>query len=484
MKKILFIFFWAFALFGQDQNKSDFNASVSSYHWVTSEGQPSQALHVLLKTIKKDNTLLCRDRLEKRIIGLRRLLEKDKEAAKIEEMANGLQKSYDHLRNYGCFDPRLFLEENFLPPKKSKIDGEFSSPILKKLFAALEKYENLRQKVHLWEPIELDDILYLTPGGSNRAVEKIRRRLALEGFYHGSDYNSTLYDEELKMAVEDFQRHHGLKDDGVIGPMTLSAMNETLEHKIERIKINIERARWFLQPDDFFIFVNIPGFFMQVYEHDKPVFESKVVVGRKERPTPQMRNLVSYCVLNPYWRAPKTILKEDILPSLKKGDFEHLKEEGIIASTDYYGKEVIDFEDVNWEYFDEENMPFTFLQKPGPNNFLGYVKFMFPNRFDVYLHDTNARNLFKYSYRALSSGCVRLKKPIELLHLILNRQKEVDYRDILDRLWTQQTQKIRIRPNIPVYLLYLSVWMDERGEVFFYPDIYGIDAKMLAFLHQ
>ncbi len=484
MKKIWFILFLTLTLFGQEQNLTQPDQSSPHYRWITQDGEPSWQLHLLLKKIEDDETILCKDRLQKEMIELKSALDRGEGTPVIERLANTLEESYLHIVNYGCFDPQLFLEENFLPPHKPQIKAELSSPILERLYAALKKYEQLRQDVKSWEPIELEDILYLSPGHTNQAVAKIKRRLALEGFYHKDDFNSTLYDADLVKAVEDFQRHHGLKDDGVIGPMTLSAMNEPLEHKIERIKINIERARWFLRPEDFFVFVDLPGFFMQIYEHGEPIFASKVIVGRKERPTPQMRNLISYCVLNPYWHAPKTILKEDIIPSLKKGDFEHLKEEGIIASTDYYGKEVVNFEDVDWEYFDEENMPFTFLQRPGPNNFLGYVKFMFPNRFDVYLHDTNARNLFKYSYRALSSGCVRVKKPIELLHLFLNRQKEVDYRDILDKLWTQQTQKIPIRPNIPVYLLYLSVWMDENGEVFFYPDIYGIDAKMLAFLHQ
>ncbi len=485
--KICVIFLFSLILFAQEQNVSDTNISLPQYRWVDQSGGPSWELHLLLTKIEEDNTLLCKDRLNKEIDKLKEALDSKQEACVIERLANSVEESYWHILNCGCFAPQYFLEKNFLPPHKSPIKKEFDSPILARLYGALEKYERLAREADDWEPIELEDIVYLLPGSSNEAVGKIRKRLALEGFYHchkEEDLNASLYDNELVEAVKDFQRHHGLKDDGVVGPMTLDAMNEPLEHKIARIKINIERARWFVQPDDFFVFVDIPGFFMQVYDHGRAIFESKVIVGRKERPTPQMRNLISYCVLNPYWHAPKTILKEDIIPSLKKRDFGHLKKEGIIVSTDAYGKEVVKFEDVNWEYFDEKNIPFTFLQKPGPNNFLGYVKFMFPNRFDVYLHDTNARNLFRYSYRALSSGCVRVKKPIELLHLFLNRQKEIDYRDILDRLWTQRTQRIRIRPNIPVYLLYLSVWMDECGEVYFYPDVYGLDKKMLASLRQ
>ncbi len=483
MEKIWFILFLSLAFYGEDANITKTNTPSPKYHWVIQNGEPSWQLHLLLKKIEDDETLLCKDRLQTQIIKIKSAIRK-KEALAIECLANTLKSSYLQILNRGCFDPALFLEDNFLPSYKSTSEGELDSPILQKLYMALQKYEDLLQKVKRWEPIELEDRLYLLPGLVDEIIPRIRHRLYIEGFYSKDDCNSTLYDEDMVRAVKDFQYHHGLKDDGVIGPMTISALNESLERKIERIKINIERARWFLQPEKYFVFVNIPGFFMQVYEDGKPIFRSKVIVGRKKRPTPQMRNLISYCVLNPYWRAPKTIIKEDIIPSLKRGDFKYLIKEGIIASTDYYGKEVVDFEDVDWEYFNGKNLPFTFLQKPGPHNFLGYVKFMFPNRFDVYLHDTNARKLFRYSYRALSSGCIRVKKPIELLHLILNRTKEVDYRDILDMLWTGQTQKFSVRPNIPIYLLYLTVWMDDKEKVFFYPDIYGIDRKMLTFLHQ
>jgi len=276
----------------------------------------------------------------------------------------------------------------------------------------------------------------------------------------------------------EFQRHHGLKSDGVIGPTTIDAMNVSVEEKIEKILLNLERFRWFLQEDPYFVFVDIPGFFLQVYEKGEPIFKCKVVVGRKQRPTPLMRDRIAYTVFNPYWRAPQTIIAEDILPQLKKGKFDKLEAEGIIASTDYYGKEVVDFEDVDWSLYDAKSLPFYFLQEPGPNNFLGYLKLIFPNRFDVYLHDTNHRNLFKYTYRALSSGCVRLEKPIELFHLLKSKEFEMTYRDIFDIIYSKKTKKIDFEEKIPIYLSYLSVYADRSGKVYFYDDIYGYDRRM------
>ncbi len=480
MKKILFTLFFSL-LFADESNLTQPITSQSSYRWVEPDGKLSNSLNELIRKIESDDTIICPDRLQEEILKIKSTPHRAEYSDLLEVMGDTLQVTYYHILQHGCFDPSLFLERNYLPPHKN---GPLTknNPVMSKLYGILKKYERLGKEVR-WKTIKIENILYLRKGMRHEAIPTIRERLKAEG-YTVEDSNSTLFDQNLKSAVMEFQRHHGLKADGVIGPMTLAALNEPMEKKILRIKCNIERARWFLQDEDYFVFVDIPGFYMQVYDGNETPYRSKVIVGRKTRPTPQMRNMISYAVLNPYWRAPKTIIAEDILPHLKKGDFEHLEKEGIIVATDYYGKELVDPRDVDWTYFDVDNVPFVFLQKPGPKNFLGYVKFMFPNKFDVYLHDTDSRRLFKYDYRALSSGCVRVKKPIELLHLFLNRKKEIDYRDILDRLWTQETQKIGFWPKIPVYLLYLTVDMDEKGEVYFYPDIYGIDKKMMAYVSQ
>ena len=191
-----------------------------------------------------------------------------------------------------------------------------------------------------------------------------------------------------------------------------------------------------------------------------------------------MRDEIAYAVLNPYWRAPRTIVAQDILPQLKKGNFDSLKAQGIIASTDPFGKEVVNFEDVDWSEYDSNTTPFYFLQKPGPQNFLGYLKLIFPNRFDVYLHDTNHRNLFHYTYRALSSGCVRLEKPIELLHLLKSKESNISCHEILDMIGSKETKKLPFGRKIPIYLSYFSVYANDKGEVFFYRDIYGYDKRM------
>ncbi|BCD67937.1 murein L,D-transpeptidase [Nitratiruptor sp. YY09-18] len=452
------------------------------YNWFAGD-EVSPKIYDFIDTIEHDASLICQERL--RTDKLRKLIDRYNAShdpmlkEELEYEGNKLAVQYNKIKSQGCFDPSKFLKDNYIRPSKKGIE-DIDNPVLLHLYSALAKYKEIEQNGG-WEKIEVKDIPFLRYGKRYDVIPQIKKRLKAEGFYPYDD-NGTKFDDRFLLAVKKFQAHNGIKVDGVVGPATIDKMNIPVENKIDKILINIERARWFLRNDDYFVFVDIPGFFMHVYDHGKKIFESKVIVGRRKRPTPQMRNVISYAVLNPYWRAPKTIIKEDILPRLQSGDFQHLIDEGIVAATDYNGKNVVDFNDINWSQYSENNLPVIFLQKPGPRNFLGYVKFMFPNRFDVYLHDTNSKRLFRYDFRALSSGCVRVQKPIELFHLLRNHtsSKEVTYRDILDKLWDGKTKRVRFKPIIPVYLLYLTVYEDNNGDVYFFKDIYNLDKAMLV----
>jgi len=455
------------------------------YHWIDGE-RPNRRLKILLTTIEHDNTLLCPDEVDTRALRVAvEAMEKvpiQSNKDDVELLADKLLKRYIKIRNGGCFSPKRFLSsDRFAQPGEKPMDHLISNPIIRRLEKALQKYRKIAMEGG-WQKIEVPDEPYLYPDKSYPEIPAIKERLKIEGFFTGEIDTNTTYDSQLKEAVIDFQRHHGLKPDGVIGPATLKAMNIPPEKKIDKILLSIERLRWFLQDDPYFVFVNIPGFFLEVFENGESTFHSRVVVGRKKRPTPMMRDEIAYAVLNPYWRAPKTIIAEDILPYLQRGDFQHIRRKGIIATTDYKGREQIDLESVDWSLYTADNIPFFFLQKPGPHNFLGYLKLIFPNRFDVYLHDTNHRNLFKYSYRALSSGCIRVERPIQLYYLLKSKEIQLTYRDIFDIIWSKRTRTIRFRQKVPVYLAYLTVYADKDGTCSFFDDIYGYDKKMESIL--
>ncbi|BCD60535.1 MULTISPECIES: murein L,D-transpeptidase [unclassified Nitratiruptor] len=485
--RFFFLFLIPLILFSQNSemnvvnNDSDPTPIFQSV-WFYDNGAEKEELYTLMQQIKNDNTLLCKDRLNKPLQKLERLLRTYRVDANevlkkdIEKLAYTLQLQYLYVRNNGCYRPEMILQDHYLPPKKKLYDHILRNPYLEMQYDILNKYESIKKRGGWGVIILSNNYAYLLPGKKYDEVIQLRWRLIQEG-YLKDDNNlaNTLYDENLKSAVEAFQKRHFLKPDGIVGPATLKALNESVESIIEKILINIERLRWYLQEDKEYVFVNIPQFRLFLWHDGDMVFDSKVIVGRKERPTPLMRQKISYAVLNPYWRAPKTIIAEDILPKLKVGKFEELEKEGIIASLDRYANETIPFDSIDWNAIDLSTFPIVFLQKPGPKNFLGFVKLMFPNKYDVYLHDTNARDLFRYSYRALSSGCVRVEKPIELFHLV---EGTLSYREIFDRLWDHQTKKVRIRPKFPVYLMYMTIMKEDDGNIYFYPDIYQLDRKM------
>jgi murein L,D-transpeptidase YcbB/YkuD len=197
-----------------------------------------------------------------------------------------------------------------------------------------------------------------------------------------------------------------------------------------------------------------------------------------------MRHRIAYAVINPYWRAPRTIVKEDIIPRLKRGEFEYLCKKGIIAALDRMGVERVDLEEVDIDsYEDPLASPYIFLQEPGPKNVLGRVKFIFPNPYAVYLHDTNRPYLFERHYRALSSGCVRVKNPVKFFGALLDGEREKE-KEIFDIIKSGERRVYYFRPRPPIYLAYLTVYAKDGKKCSFYPDIYGYDRRMIGIFRE
>ena len=330
--------------------------------------------------------------------------------------------------------------------------------------------------------VELPQGKAVKQGDVGTTVQAIRRRLHSEnGFLSGQQENGatgSFFDEELENSVRRFQQQHGLEPDGIVGPRTTAAMNRPASEKIQQIILNMERWRWL--PQDLgpkHIIVNIADYTLQVFDNGRQVLDMKVVVGRDYRRTPVFSDQIRYLVLNPSWHVPHSIAVRDKLPLLRK-DPGILKKDGFhVYQRTEDGPREIAFTSVNWNNVSSRNFPYTLRQAPGPDNALGTIKFMFPNKFNVYLHDTPSRDLFNRSVRSYSSGCVRLEKPLELGVFLLNSDKW-SISALQRAIASKKEQTIILEDKVPIHILYLTAFIDQSGNMQFRPDIYGRDALL------
>jgi murein L,D-transpeptidase YcbB/YkuD len=259
-------------------------------------------------------------------------------------------------------------------------------------------------------------------------------------------------------------------------------MNVPVTERIRQVELNLERWRW--MPDELgsrYILVNIPSFKMKVFEDDKRVIESKVVVGRQERQTPAFTANMAYLVLSPKWYVPRSIAVKDKLPQLKRSPNALARQN--IRVFNSAGKEIKPGA-VNWRAVSADNFNYQLRQDAGPRNALGGIKFMFPNPYNVYLHDTPSRELFSRNQRTFSSGCIRISNPVELAEYLLKSDPKWNRNRIKTASTSGQQQVVNLPQKVPVYLLYLTAWVDEDGLVNFRSDIYQRDKPMVRALYQ
>jgi L,D-transpeptidase YcbB len=325
----------------------------------------------------------------------------------------------------------------------------------------------------------------LTPGMRDARVPLIRKRLEAGGDLvatPGED-TSRVYDPPLASAVREFQQRHLLGDDGSIGPGTLAEMNVPVQARIDQIRVNLERARWLLHDlPDSFVVVNVAAFRVYLVVKGQAVWTARCQVGKEARQTPIFRDNMRYVVFNPTWTVPPGILAKDVLPPLKRGDLGVLKRKRLKV-IDRSGR-IVNPASVAWSGVSARNCPYTFRQDAGPENALGRVKFMFPNSYSVYLHDTPSRDLFEEPRRAFSSGCIRVERPLELAERVLASSKW-DAAAIQRTVDAGKTVTVTLRQPLPVLLLYWTAFpWGHGGQVAFARDIYGRDARILAALGE
>ena len=325
----------------------------------------------------------------------------------------------------------------------------------------------------------------LAQGAQGPQVRNLRARLQASGDLAGDatgQNGSAVFDKAVADAVRRFQKRHGLAETGTVNAATQAALNVPVTERIRQIELNLERWRW--MPHELgsrYILVNIPSFKMKVFENDKRVIESKVVVGRQERQTPAFTANMAYLVLSPKWYVPRSIAVKDKLPQLKRSPYALARQN--IRVFNSAGRE-IQPGSVNWRAVSADNFSYQLRQDAGPRNALGGIKFMFPNPYNVYLHDTPSRELFSRNQRTFSSGCIRISNPVELAEYLLKSDPKWN-RDRIKTASTSGTQRIVNLPQkVPVYLLYLTAWVDEDGLVNFRSDIYQRDKPMVRALYD
>jgi L,D-transpeptidase YcbB len=351
----------------------------------------------------------------------------------------------------------------------------------KKLQKVLDEYLELGEKASAFKKIPEE--INIRPGQTSEHIPAIKARLVLtkdlKSRNSGSD--SVVYDSALVRAVKQFQIRHGLEQDGVINKALISYLNMPFENMAAVIALNLERLRWqpHLPGKDEYIVVNVPEYVLRIYNNKKETFKMRVVLGSEFNATPIFADTLKYIVFSPTWNVPKSILEEEFLPKLKADPLHYSSE-----FTFFKNGEEIDPAEEDWNAEKINLAEYQAVQKPGPSNSLGNVKFIMPNNFNIYLHDTPADRLFVKQDRAFSHGCIRLEKPLEFAEYLLGDKKRWNQKSLAKLTQLGEPRQVNLKKNYPVHIVYRTAWVDDQGLVNFRKDIYGHDERQLAQLQK
>ena len=381
-------------------------------------------------------------------------------------------------------DPNLFRTQKTIDVQRVLADLK-KQPDPNKFLAGFEPrnihYQSLKKMLKVYTQVIDEGMSWPTiaqgatvkAGSSDPRIPGVRHILSLTGDFDWTDNNSPVFDQNMAIALRKFQLRHGLEAKGLLGKQTIVALNISPEERQRQIMLNMERWRW--MPDnlgDEHFLVNIASFELQHWQSNTIIDRMNVVVGAVATQTPEFSGAMQYLELNPYWTVPYSIATKEMLPKLQANPMAYAGDFEVFA-----GGKVVDWNSINWSsYGGGGSFPFTFRQLPGPKNALGKVKFMLPNKFNIYLHDTPAKDKFVNSTRAFSHGCIRLSDPTRLAYSLLERtgMNQAAVNDV----WAGgQNTRVNLPALIPVHLIYATAFSSENG-IEFRTDVYGRDLKL------
>ena len=353
------------------------------------------------------------------------------------------------------------------------LDTDKVGKTLDELSVPHPEYAALRRALELYQRITTDGGWEQLPEGPTNIDENSPKRLTLLK-------NRLMITGDMAAgapvppALKSFQERHGLDPTGKLDKATVEALNTPVEKRAEQLRINLERWRW--MPHDLgakHVRVNIAGYWLQAFEDGDEDLAFRVIVGQSFLQTPVFSDEITYMVLNPTWTVTRNIASKEMLPILKK-DPSYLARKNMSLTRGWNGPST-DPKSVDWSSYSEDHFPFVIRQRPGAGNALGRVKFMFPNPYKVYLHDTSAPKLFEKTTRSFSHGCIRAEKPLEMAEWLLSDQSEWDRGAIESKIATGKERTLRLSKAVPIHVLYFTSWIDEKERVHFRKDIYGRD---------
>ena len=328
------------------------------------------------------------------------------------------------------------------------------------------------------KPLTINGLL--KPGEMHMLVPELRVRFNIP------ESRVYIYDTALEKAVRKFQRENGLEADGIIGKKTIEALNQTKKNKIKQIIANMERLRWVSEEKpQRFIMVNIPSATLWALDGGQVRFEMPVVIGMEERPTPTFVSRIHGVRFNPTWTIPKTVKEKDIWPKLKENP-NYISDKGI-ELYDGYSKDAMTLDPavIEWKEITPQQLhALRMVQIPGKHNPLGRYRILMPNKYDVYLHDTNNKSGFSQYERMQSSGCVRVHDPRKVASFILESKSSWDEKKADELLADAMQHDVYTQENMPVYMLYYTMWPGGEGGIIRGVDVYGRDKKLIQILEK